>query len=86
MNAPVVSSRLNLPAAGNTSSANALELRGVTRLFGALAAISDVTLSVQPGERARGSRLEWRGQDDAVQLHHRGFLPPARPGPFLARM
>ncbi len=32
-------------------SANALELRGVSRLFGALAALSDVTLSVRPGER-----------------------------------
>ncbi len=32
-------------------SANALELRGVSRLFGALAALSDITLSVKPGER-----------------------------------
>lgn len=37
-----------LPAAG---TANALELRGVTRMFGALAALTDVSLSVQPGER-----------------------------------
>ena len=29
----------------------ALELRGVTRLFGALAALTDVTLTVRPGER-----------------------------------
>jgi branched-chain amino acid transport system ATP-binding protein len=29
----------------------ALELRGVTKTFGALAALSDVTLSVRPGER-----------------------------------
>ena len=29
----------------------ALELRGVTRLFGALAALTDITLSVRPGER-----------------------------------
>jgi branched-chain amino acid transport system ATP-binding protein len=41
-------SRERLTAAG---SANALELRGVSRLFGALAALSDVTLSVRPGER-----------------------------------
>lgn len=40
--------RERLTAAG---SANALELRGVSRLFGALAALSDVTLSVKPGER-----------------------------------
>jgi branched-chain amino acid transport system ATP-binding protein len=32
-------------------SANALELRGVSRLFGALSALSDITLSVKPGER-----------------------------------
>jgi branched-chain amino acid transport system ATP-binding protein len=32
-------------------SANALELRGVTRFFGALAALVDVSLTVQPGER-----------------------------------
>jgi branched-chain amino acid transport system ATP-binding protein len=37
-----------LHAAG---TANALELRGVTRMFGALAALTDVTLSVRPGER-----------------------------------
>jgi len=29
----------------------ALELRGVTRLFGALTALTDVTLTVRPGER-----------------------------------
>ncbi len=34
-----------------TGTGNALELRGVTRMFGALAALSDVTLSVRPGER-----------------------------------
>ena len=37
-----------LQAAG---AVNALELRGVTRTFGALAALTDVTLSVRPGER-----------------------------------
>ncbi len=35
----------------STGSGNALELRGVTRMFGALAALTDVTLSVKPGER-----------------------------------
>src|SRR5438445_12227332 len=29
----------------------ALELRGVTRLFGALAALTDITITVRPGER-----------------------------------
>jgi len=34
-----------------TSGGNALELRGVTRMFGALAALRDVTINVRPGER-----------------------------------
>jgi branched-chain amino acid transport system ATP-binding protein len=33
------------------NSGNALELRGITKMFGALAAIADVTLTVRPGER-----------------------------------
>lgn len=36
---------------GSVSSGNALELRGVTKMFGALAAISDITLTVRSGER-----------------------------------
>jgi branched-chain amino acid transport system ATP-binding protein len=36
---------------GSVSTGNALELRGVTKLFGALAAISDVTMTVRSGER-----------------------------------
>ena len=35
----------------SAGTANALELRGVSRLFGALAALTDVTLSIAPGER-----------------------------------
>jgi branched-chain amino acid transport system ATP-binding protein len=37
-----------LSALGSTA---ALELRGVTRMFGALAALTDVTITVRPGER-----------------------------------
>lgn len=33
------------------SAGNALELRGVTKTFGALVALADVTMSVRPGER-----------------------------------
>ena len=35
----------------SVGSVNALELRGVTRLFGALAALTDISLTVLPGER-----------------------------------
>jgi branched-chain amino acid transport system ATP-binding protein len=41
-----VAQRLSAVGAGA-----ALELRGVTRLFGALAALTDVTLTIRPGER-----------------------------------
>ncbi len=34
-----------------TGTANALELRGVTKLFGALSALADVTMTIRPGER-----------------------------------
>lgn len=37
-----------LSAAG---AANALELRGVSKLFGALAALSDISMTIKPGER-----------------------------------
>ncbi|MEM7189772.1 MAG: ABC transporter ATP-binding protein [Pseudomonadota bacterium] len=53
MNAPIstngrstISERLDA-----TGTANALELRGVSKLFGALAALSDINLTVRPGER-----------------------------------
>jgi branched-chain amino acid transport system ATP-binding protein len=41
-----VAQRLSAVGAGA-----ALELRGVTRLFGALAALTDITMTVRPGER-----------------------------------
>ncbi len=47
MNAPTsISERL-----GATGTANALELRGVSKYFGALAAMEDINLTVRPGER-----------------------------------
>ncbi len=44
---------MNAPLEGlaGANDGNALELRGVTKMFGALAAISDITISVKPGER-----------------------------------
>lgn len=44
--AETVSERLSA-----TGTANALELRGISKLFGALAALSDIELTVRPGER-----------------------------------
>ena len=34
-----------------TGTANALELRGISKLFGALAALTDINITVRPGER-----------------------------------
>src|SRR5690349_22668255 len=39
------------PRFSTVGAGAALELRGVTRLFGALAALTDVTITVRPGER-----------------------------------
>lgn len=36
---------------GATGTSNALELRGVGKMFGALAALSDINITVKPGER-----------------------------------
>ena len=49
MNAPLtqtVAERLHA-----TGTANALEIRGVSKFFGALAAMEDINLTVRPGER-----------------------------------
>ncbi|MEM9045225.1 MAG: ABC transporter ATP-binding protein [Pseudomonadota bacterium] len=47
MNAPMsISDRL-----GATGTANALELRGLSKFFGALAAMEDINMTVRPGER-----------------------------------
>jgi len=77
MNAPVVSSRMNLPGAGNANSGNALELRGITKMFGALAAISDVTLSVKPGERRAVLGSNGAGKTTLFNCITGDFLPTA---------
>jgi len=77
MNAPVVSSRMNLPGTGNASSGNALELRGITKMFGALAAISDVTLSVKPGERRAVLGSNGAGKTTLFNCITGDFLPTA---------
>ena len=77
MNAPVVSSRMNSPGAGNASSGNALELRGITKMFGALAAISDVTLSVKPGERRAVLGSNGAGKTTLFNCITGDFLPTA---------
>ena len=58
-----------------TGNANALELRGVSRLFGALAALSDVTMTVAPGERRAVLGSNGAGKTTLFNCITGDFLP-----------
>ena len=60
---------------GQVGSAAALELRGVTKMFGALAAISDVTLTVRPGERRAVLGSNGAGKTTLFNCVTGDFLP-----------
>ncbi len=60
--------------AGATTGA-ALELRGVTKMFGALAAISDVTMTVRPGERRAVLGSNGAGKTTLFNCVTGDFLP-----------
>ncbi len=60
---------------GSVSSGNALELRGVTKLFGALAAISDVTFTVRSGERRAVLGSNGAGKTTLFNCVTGDFLP-----------
>jgi branched-chain amino acid transport system ATP-binding protein len=60
---------------GSVSSGNALELRGVTKMFGALAAISDITLTVRPGERRAVLGSNGAGKTTLFNCVTGDFLP-----------
>ena len=62
---------------GQVGSAAALELRGVTKMFGALAAISDVTLTVRPGERRAVLGSNGAGKTTLFNCVTGDFLPTA---------
>jgi len=65
-----VAQRLSAVGAGN-----ALELRGVTRLFGALAALVDITLTVRPGERRAVLGSNGAGKTTLFNCVTGDFLP-----------
>lgn len=59
----------------SVASGNALELRGVTKMFGALAAISDVSFSVRPGERRAVLGSNGAGKTTLFNCITGDFLP-----------
>jgi branched-chain amino acid transport system ATP-binding protein len=65
-----VAQRLSAVGAGA-----ALELRGVTRLFGALIALSDITLTVRPGERRAVLGSNGAGKTTLFNCITGDFLP-----------
>ena len=65
-----VAQRLSAVGAGN-----ALELRGVTRFFGALAALTDVTLTIRPGERRAVLGSNGAGKTTLFNCITGDFLP-----------
>lgn len=71
MNAPVsISDRLSA-----TGTANALELRGVSKYFGALAALEDIQLTVRPGERRAVLGSNGAGKTTLFNCVTGDFLP-----------
>ncbi|MBO6815230.1 MAG: ABC transporter ATP-binding protein [Rhizobiaceae bacterium] len=54
---------------------NALELRGMSRYFGALAALSDITLTVKPGERRAVLGSNGAGKTTLFNCITGDFLP-----------
>jgi branched-chain amino acid transport system ATP-binding protein len=60
---------------GSVSTGSALELRGVTKLFGALAAIADVTMTVGPGERRAVLGSNGAGKTTLFNCVTGDFLP-----------
>src|SRR5258705_7345147 len=63
-----------------THGGDALVLEGVTRTFGALKAIEDVSLSVAAGERPALIRAHRARQTTPFQTLTRDFPPPPRRG------
>jgi len=60
---------------GSVTSGNAMELRGVTKMFGALAAIKDITLTVRSGERRAVLGSNGAGKTTLFNCVTGDFLP-----------
>ncbi|MCA3314400.1 MAG: ABC transporter ATP-binding protein [Roseomonas sp.] len=60
---------------GAAGAGNALELRGVTKLFGALSAIADITMTVEAGERRAVLGSNGAGKTTLFNCVTGDFLP-----------
>ena len=60
-----------------TGTGNAIELRGLSKYFGALAALSDITISVKPGERRAILGSNGAGKTTLFNCITGDFLPTA---------
>jgi branched-chain amino acid transport system ATP-binding protein len=58
-----------------TGTANAIELRGVSKMFGALAAMSDINMAVKPGERRAVLGSNGAGKTTLFNCITGDFLP-----------
>lgn len=65
----------SIVAASGTASANALELKGVSKLFGALAALSEIDLAIKPGERRAVLGSNGAGKTTLFNCITGDFLP-----------
>ena len=61
----------------SAGTANALELRGVSKLFGALAALTDINISIRPGERRAVLGSNGAGKTTLFNCITGDFLPTA---------
>lgn len=77
MNAPVLNPEVGSVAdrLQATGTANALELRGVSKLFGALAALGDINITVKPGERRAVLGSNGAGKTTLFNCITGDFLP-----------
>jgi branched-chain amino acid transport system ATP-binding protein len=75
MNAPVSQVMAQAALSSTAFAGNALELRGVTKTFGALAALVDVTLTVRPGERRAVLGSNGAGKTTLFNCVTGDFLP-----------
>ena len=73
------------PTATPLATGDALELEGVTRTFGALRAIEDISFSVAAGERRAVIGANGAGKTTLVQRHHRRFSGDRGPRALLRR-